>query len=151
MASSIYGRIEFLLICCDLLGHNGQIMLRSLPIGKVKARFAECVRMAESGDTIVLTRHGRPVARITAFGSERRPGQGNRPDLGGEVREPAEVYEASPGPPPTSSDSASLARREALERFLEERVWPRIPAELLGKGVSKREREEILGSGSSEA
>lgn len=32
-------------------------------------------------------------------------------------------------------------------RFLEEEVWPQIPPELLGKGISKEEEEEILGYG----
>lgn len=36
-------------------------------------------------------------------------------------------------------------RREALVRLLEEEVWPRVPDELVGRGISKREREEILG------
>jgi antitoxin VapB len=32
-------------------------------------------------------------------------------------------------------------------QFLEEEVWPYIPAEALGKSISKEEREEILGYG----
>ena len=32
-------------------------------------------------------------------------------------------------------------------RFLEEEVWPQIPPELLGKGISKEEEEAILGYG----
>lgn len=34
-----------------------------------------------------------------------------------------------------------------LREFLEREVWPQIPADLLGKGISKKEREEILGIG----
>jgi antitoxin VapB len=34
-----------------------------------------------------------------------------------------------------------------LRMFLEEEVWPHIPAELLGKKLSKEEEEEILGFG----
>ncbi len=33
------------------------------------------------------------------------------------------------------------------QRFLEEEIWPYIPAELRGKSVSKAEIEEILGLG----
>jgi prevent-host-death family protein len=33
-------------------------------IAEVKARFAECLRQVESGDAIVLTRHGRPIAAL---------------------------------------------------------------------------------------
>ena len=34
-------------------------------IAEAKARFAEMIRRAESGEDIVLTRHGRPVAHLT--------------------------------------------------------------------------------------
>lgn len=34
-------------------------------IAEAKARFAEIIRRAESGEDIVLTRHGRPVAHLT--------------------------------------------------------------------------------------
>ena len=37
-------------------------------IGEAKAHFAECVREAESGKTIILTRHGRSVARLATRG-----------------------------------------------------------------------------------
>jgi hypothetical protein len=43
--------------------------------------------------------------------------------------------------PPVSSE-----RREALHRFLVEEIHPLVPEELRGKGVSKAERERILGS-----
>jgi antitoxin VapB len=36
---------------------------------------------------------------------------------------------------------------ERWERFLRNRVWPQIPAESLGRAISKQEREEILGYG----
>jgi antitoxin VapB len=35
--------------------------------------------------------------------------------------------------------------RNRLNTFLEEEIWPQIPAELLGKTLSKAEEEEILG------
>lgn len=38
-------------------------------------------------------------------------------------------------------------RYERLHRFLEEEIWPQLPAELLGKKISKGEQEEILGFG----
>ena len=34
-----------------------------------------------------------------------------------------------------------------LQRFLEEEAWPQVPADVLGKAVSKTEREAILGFG----
>jgi prevent-host-death family protein len=36
-----------------------------IPISEAKAHLADLVRRAEAGDDIVLTRHGRPVARIS--------------------------------------------------------------------------------------
>jgi antitoxin VapB len=39
------------------------------------------------------------------------------------------------------------SRSERLERFFSTQVWPNIPKRLLGKGVSKKEREKILGYG----
>jgi antitoxin VapB len=34
-----------------------------------------------------------------------------------------------------------------LREYLEKHIWPSIPVELRGKGISKEEREEILGYG----
>ncbi len=64
----------------------------------------------------------------------------------------------------TEADALRLAARERLERlssrptskkrsseeirrWLETEVWPRIPDELRGRGLTKAEREEILGYG----
>jgi len=38
-------------------------------------------------------------------------------------------------------------RREDLLRLLAEEIWPSIPPKLLGKRLSRRERERILGYG----
>lgn len=38
-------------------------------------------------------------------------------------------------------------RRAEVLRFLEREVWPRVPPELQGRGLSKEEQEEILGYG----
>lgn len=35
-----------------------------IPISEAKGRLTDLVRRAEAGDEIVLTRHGRPAARI---------------------------------------------------------------------------------------
>jgi antitoxin VapB len=35
----------------------------------------------------------------------------------------------------------------SLRHFLETEVWPLVPPELLGRGLTKAEREEILGYG----
>jgi len=39
-------------------------MPRKLPAARVKAEFAECVRKAEAGEAVVITRHGRAVAAL---------------------------------------------------------------------------------------
>ena len=35
-----------------------------MSVAEAKARFSECVRDAESGEEVVITRHGRPVALV---------------------------------------------------------------------------------------
>jgi hypothetical protein len=68
-----------------------------------------------------------------------------------EVLEPGVVAEPATPYAPTSVVFETLAaRRTALHRRLTEQIWPRIPGELLGRGVSKREREEILGYASDD-
>jgi len=46
--------------------------------------------------------------------------------------------------------AARVVRRDqgaALRRFLAEEVWPQVPARVIGRRVSRREREAILGYG----
>ena len=38
-------------------------------------------------------------------------------------------------------------RALGLQRFLEQEVWPAVPRRVLGKRVTRREREAILGYG----
>jgi len=38
-------------------------------------------------------------------------------------------------------------RRAEVMRYLEREVWPKVPPELLGRGLTKEEQEEILGYG----
>ena len=112
----------------------------SLPIAQAKARFAECVRRAEAGERVILTRHGRPVAQLSPVA----PTTGDAIDLpDDELREPDAGYHSE-----ARSRSALVtpeSRREALRLLLERVVWPRIPEHQLGVGIDKGEREEILG------
>jgi antitoxin VapB len=39
-------------------------------------------------------------------------------------------------------------RRAKLLRFFEREVWPKVPRRVLGRAMTKKEREEILGYGS---
>jgi len=41
----------------------------------------------------------------------------------------------------------SAGRQDRLKELLRTRIWPEIPARLRGRGVSKMEREKILGYG----
>lgn len=41
-------------------------MRETVSVAEAKSRFAEYVRRAESGDLVVLSRHGRPVAALIA-------------------------------------------------------------------------------------
>ena len=119
--------------------------IRSL--GSAKAHFAECVRAVEKGQAIVLTRHGRPVARLVPFEepdgyAEWEPGARSQHEAS-ELHERLAEYEERVAITGRSVE----ARRDVLERLLEREIWPQIPQELIGKGPSKYEREEILGIG----
>ena len=46
--------------------------MRTLPSSNAKARFAELLDDVERGETVVITRHGRPVARIVPEAGRRR-------------------------------------------------------------------------------
>jgi prevent-host-death family protein len=107
---------------------------KNCSLADAKAHFAECVRAAERGQVTVLTRHGRPVARLMPIES-------------GEVREPQSEYEAHPV---TLAEGLEV-RKQALLRLLEREIWPQIPEEMIGKAPSKQEREEILGLGEAKA
>jgi hypothetical protein len=37
------------------------------------------------------------------------------------------------------------ARAQRIDRFLEDEAWPQIPDEILGRPISKNERETVLG------
>ena len=39
-------------------------MARTLPVAQAKAGFSECLRRAESGETVVITRQGKAVAAL---------------------------------------------------------------------------------------
>ena len=39
-------------------------MTRAMSLAEAKARFSECVRAAENGMPVVITRYGKPVAAV---------------------------------------------------------------------------------------
>jgi antitoxin VapB len=44
-------------------------------------------------------------------------------------------------------NGSALERRRRLADLLEREIWPQIPPNVLGKTISREEREEILGYG----
>jgi antitoxin VapB len=46
-----------------------------------------------------------------------------------------------------SATSKPVRSKERAIEFLERHIWSKIPADVLGKPVTKQEREEILGFG----
>jgi prevent-host-death family protein len=48
----------------DLIyGHNGGFQMR-VSVSEAKAHFAELLKAAEAGETVIVTRHGKAIARI---------------------------------------------------------------------------------------
>jgi prevent-host-death family protein len=43
-------------------------MPKDLSVAEAKAHFADCLRTAERGESVVITRHGKPVAAIVPAG-----------------------------------------------------------------------------------
>jgi len=41
-------------------------MTRKLSLAAAKSHFSECVRNAESGDAVLITRHGKPVVALVS-------------------------------------------------------------------------------------
>ena len=39
-------------------------MTKAMSLAEVKARLSECVRAAENGEPVVITRYGKPVAAV---------------------------------------------------------------------------------------
>ena len=42
-----------------------------IPVSEAKGQLTELVRLAEKGEEVVLTRHGKPVAKVEAIGAPR--------------------------------------------------------------------------------
>ena len=42
------------------------ILAMEIPVSEAKGRLTDLVRRAEAGEDVVLTRHGRPAARLVA-------------------------------------------------------------------------------------
>ncbi len=49
--------------------------MRSVPIGEFKDNASAFVAAAEAGEEILVTRHGKPAAKLTAVADDRRARQ----------------------------------------------------------------------------
>jgi prevent-host-death family protein len=67
-----------------------------VPISEAKAHLADLVRRAEAGDDVILTRHGRPVARIAPVGTRPRTADERRALL--ERLRASAMSKMTPGP-----------------------------------------------------
>lgn len=47
-------------------------MSRTLSVAQAKATFAACVRWAEDGEPVIISRHGKPVAALVQVGDVER-------------------------------------------------------------------------------
>ncbi|MCL7972593.1 MAG: type II toxin-antitoxin system prevent-host-death family antitoxin [marine benthic group bacterium] len=50
-------------------------MSRTLSVAQAKATFAACVRWAEDGEPIIISRHGKPVAALVQVSDVERLNQ----------------------------------------------------------------------------
>jgi prevent-host-death family protein len=39
-------------------------MSKTLSVAEAKAHFSECIRTAEDGDSVLITRHGKPIVAL---------------------------------------------------------------------------------------
>ncbi len=46
--------------------------MTNINLAHAKAHLSELVERAEAGEVVCITRHGKPVARLTAIGSPRK-------------------------------------------------------------------------------
>ena len=46
--------------------------MKQIQASQAKAQFAELLDQVERGETVVITRHGRPIARLVREDDERR-------------------------------------------------------------------------------
>lgn len=72
---------------------------RTINIAEAKAHLSELVEEAAAGDAIVLTRRGKPVARMSSLDQPRKP------------IDAARLRELTDSMPEQSEDAATLVRR----------------------------------------
>jgi prevent-host-death family protein len=63
------GHVASALIMAINYGYN---LAMTVSIAEAKNRLTELIRAVESGENIIITRHGRPVAQLTAPPAEKK-------------------------------------------------------------------------------
>ena len=94
---------------------------------EAKANFAELLRTVESGETVVITRHGKKIARLVPDSDQDRADRleamkrlkKTRSELGGIKMSTEEIREARHGDSDSNSDADQerAERKAAVERF----------------------------------
>lgn len=64
----------------DLLEKLVIFMVMQAPIAEVKKQLCELVDRVESGETVVILRHGRPAARLMPMPGRGKPWRVETPD-----------------------------------------------------------------------
>src|SRR5438105_2986770 len=64
----------------DMSSKMVKSMVMQAPIAEVKKRLCELVELVESGETVVILRHGRPTARLMPMPGRGKPWRVEAPD-----------------------------------------------------------------------
>jgi len=98
-------------------------------IHEAKTHLSRLLERVRRGTVITIAKAGTPVARLVPVG--RAPGV--RQGRGATALRSA-------GAPPAD-------RTARLRRFLEQEVWPTLPADQRGRRLTREEEDDILGFG----
>ena len=66
-------RAEPALRNCKFMSDHKELMMSIVNLTVAKRRFNELIRKVESGEEAVITRHGRPVARVLPVSPVKQP------------------------------------------------------------------------------
>jgi prevent-host-death family protein len=67
-----------------ILTTTGNSMTKQISVAEAKATFSACIKEAEAGGEVVITRHGRPVAAVVSLSElERLRQQSSEDERGG--------------------------------------------------------------------
>ena len=97
-------------------------------IHEAKTHLSRLLERVRRGAVVTIAKAGTPVARLVPVA---------RPPGVGQVRETV-ALPASP---------AAVERVRRLRRFLEQEVWPTVPADQRGRVLRREEEDAILGHG----